>query len=80
MSAYKIDSNGSLHPIAGSPFATGTEPYGLALDPTDSYLYVADFGDNTISGYSIRTNGSLKPLAGLPFATGKDPFSVATAP
>jgi hypothetical protein len=75
-----FESDGALHTIAGSPFFTGNAPYGLAVDPTDSYLYVANFVDNTISGFSITKKGALKPVTGSPFAAGDGPFSVAIAP
>lgn len=44
----------------------GTNPYGLALDPTGSFLYVANTGDNTISEFTVASDGSLSPIANSP--------------
>lgn len=80
--AYTIGANGGLRAIAGSPFATGNYPFALALDPTDSYLYVVNdgAGANNISGYSIGTDGSLTPLTSSPFATGNGPSWITITP
>lgn len=61
ISAYTMDSStGQLTPIAGSPFsATGISPASIAIDPTGKFVYVANFGSNTLPGsisiYSIDT-------------------------
>lgn len=45
----------------------GTSPYGLAISPNGSYLYTANFGDNTISEFTIDpTAGTLTPIPGSP--------------
>jgi len=45
----------------------GTNPYGLAIDPTGAHLYTANTGDNSISEYSISSaDGSLTELSGSP--------------
>lgn len=44
----------------------GSSPYGLAIDPSGSHLYTANFGDNTISEFTINADGSLTELSGSP--------------
>jgi 6-phosphogluconolactonase (cycloisomerase 2 family) len=44
----------------------GSSPYGLAINPSGSYLYTANFGDNSISEFSINSDGSLTELPGSP--------------
>jgi len=69
LSAFRL-SNGSLTSIA-SPVATGQHPFGVALDPTGSFLYVVSKLDNDISGFSVNpATGMLSPLAGAPFGAG----------
>jgi DNA-binding beta-propeller fold protein YncE len=34
VSAYSIGANGALTPVTGSPFAAGTAPFSVAVDPT----------------------------------------------
>src|SRR5260221_9132204 len=80
VSAYSIGANGALTPVPGSPFAAGTEPLSVAVDPTAKFAYVANAGDNNVSAYSIGANGALKPVPGSPFAAGTSPRSVATTP
>jgi DNA-binding beta-propeller fold protein YncE len=66
VSAYSIDgSNGTLTPIPGSPFAAGSNPISVAVDPTGKFAYVANFVG---SAYSIGSNGALTPIPGSPFA------------
>jgi 6-phosphogluconolactonase (cycloisomerase 2 family) len=45
------------------------------------FAYVANLGDNTVSGYSIdRKTGALTPVPTSPFATGYGPTCVAVDP
>src|SRR5260221_13988013 len=80
VSAYSIGANGPLTPVPGSPFAAGTFPPSVAVDPTAKFAYVANAGRNNASAYSIGANGALKPVPGSPFAAGTSPRSVATTP
>jgi 6-phosphogluconolactonase len=80
VSAYSIGANGALTPVAGSPFAAGSGPISVAVDPTGKFAYVVNQNNNTVSGYSIGADGSLTPVKGSPFATGNYPRSVAVDP
>jgi 6-phosphogluconolactonase len=62
--AFSIGSGGVLTPIAGSPFAAGVQPSGIASDSTSSYLYVTDFAKADVLGYSICSGGALTTLGG----------------
>ncbi|MDQ2901594.1 MAG: beta-propeller fold lactonase family protein, partial [Acidobacteriota bacterium] len=74
-------ATGALTPVAGSPFAAGTFPISVTVDPAGKFAYVTNELDNTISGYSINAaTGALTPIAGSPFATGARPFSVVIDP
>ena len=77
VSAYSISPNGALMPIPGSPFAAGTGPNDVAVDPTAKFAYVVNMGSNSVSAYSISSNGALTPIPGSPFAAGSEPVSVA---
>jgi 6-phosphogluconolactonase (cycloisomerase 2 family) len=53
-------------PVAGSPFLTGRNPYGLVIDQSGTYLYTANTADNTISEFTINADGSLTQITGSP--------------
>jgi DNA-binding beta-propeller fold protein YncE len=89
VSAYSIGSNGALTPVPGSPFAAGSFPNSVAVDPTGKFAYVASYGlaspggffvPSTVLAYSISSNGSLTPAPGSPFAAGSGATSVAITP
>ena len=82
VSGYRIDpSTGALTPIAGSPFATGTDPANVAVDPSGKFAYVANGDFDNVSGYRINpSTGALKAIAGSPFPAGDNPRSVAVDP
>lgn len=66
-----IGTNGTLNEISGSPYATGTGPAGVTLDPTGSYVYVANKGSNNISAFTLTAaSGKLAAIAGSPFSSG----------
>jgi 6-phosphogluconolactonase (cycloisomerase 2 family) len=92
ISAFTIDFNtGSLTPIPGSPFPTGTAgsfpgPSALVVGGnTGNVLYVALAGtanaNNKIAAFIIDSNtGALTAIPGSPFATGNAPQYMALVP
>jgi YD repeat-containing protein len=68
VSSYTIDaSSGVLAGSLGSPFASGTQPVGVAVDPLTSLVYVVNSQDDSIFGYSITSaTGVLAPASGSP--------------
>jgi len=60
LSVYTIHNvgvpDGVLTPILDSPFATGTAPVAVAVDPAARFVYVANQDSNSISGYSLHEN------------------------
>lgn len=89
ISAYQVDrQSGALTPLAGSPFAAGDGPTGVAITPDGHFLYVSSKfdaqrrgSDGEVSAFAIdATSGALKEVPGSPFATGKYPTGVAITP
>jgi len=79
VSAFSVDTNGLLTPIAGSPFATGGSGVGsgffaanrLTTCVVGNLLFVANEQSNNISVFSINpATGALSLVPGSPFATG----------
>ena len=58
ISAFQIGSNGSLTPVAGSPFTTGasTLPEDLGIDPGGRFIYHTEAGGNgtLIGGFVVQ--------------------------
>jgi 6-phosphogluconolactonase (cycloisomerase 2 family) len=73
ISAFTIDpTTGKLAFIAGQPFGTGSGPRCMFEDPSNQFVYTANFSDSTVVGKIIDTNaGVLNPLR-------KGPGSYAT--
>jgi len=78
ISAFSVNTTtGFLAPVAGSPFATGTNPTFLSLDPTARFLYVTNGGSSNVSGYAIDApTGALQSLPGSPYPCGTGPRSL----
>lgn len=73
-SVYEVNqTSGAFTQITGSPFATGSGPYGIAYSPVVSgnlFASAVNLNDNTISSYSVnQTTGAFTPVTGSPFAT-----------
>ncbi len=86
-------SNGVLTPVPNSPVFSGAGAFGLAVNGSDSYLYVANpaatnpVPNNStignISGFSIDpATGALTPVLGSPFTAtnGTGPTAIAVDP
>jgi 6-phosphogluconolactonase len=77
VSAFMINSNGALSPIAGSPFAAGAGAEFMAFDSVHKLLFVSNQTANTLSAFSVNTTtGMLAAVPGSPFATGARPTAV----
>jgi 6-phosphogluconolactonase len=77
---FTIGANASLSEIPGSPFASQLGPKSIVVDPTNSYVYVANSTANVITGYSLGSTGTLTPLPSSPFATGSSPTAMSLDP
>jgi 6-phosphogluconolactonase (cycloisomerase 2 family) len=77
ISAFTIDpTTGKLAFIAGQPFGTGSGPRCMLEDPTNQFIYTANFNDSTVTGKIIDVNaGVLNPLrvSGSSFTTSGNP-------
>jgi 6-phosphogluconolactonase (cycloisomerase 2 family) len=70
-----------LKAITGSPFAAGTKPSAIAVDPATKFAYVANSSSNNVSEYTINAaTGALIKVVGLPVAAGTTPSAVAVDP
>jgi DNA-binding beta-propeller fold protein YncE len=80
VSGYRVERNGALKAVPGSPFQAGKEPFAVAVDLFARFLYTTNDGDNNVSGFYIGSNGALTPLRGSPFETGRAPSNLAVDP
>jgi 6-phosphogluconolactonase (cycloisomerase 2 family) len=66
ITGYVIDpSTHSLTEIPGSPFGSGSGPSCLLEDPSNQFVYTANFIDSTVTGSVVDQNsGVLNPLPG----------------
>lgn len=89
ISAYTIGSGGALSSITSGSFTTGPYPEGIAIDPSGSYLYVANSDCSTgtgstcangISAFTIGGGGALKSITPGTFITGRGPTGIAISP
>jgi 6-phosphogluconolactonase (cycloisomerase 2 family) len=67
--AWSIDSTtGALSVLPASPFAAGTTPIGVTIDPAGKVLYASNGVGGGISGFTIdAASGALTPMSGSPF-------------
>jgi 6-phosphogluconolactonase (cycloisomerase 2 family) len=60
IAGYVIDpSSRQLSFIAGEPFSTGAGPQCLVEDPSNQYIYTANFNDSTVTGLAIDQNAGV---------------------
>jgi 6-phosphogluconolactonase (cycloisomerase 2 family) len=72
LSAYTIDSAGSLTPVSGTPIPLGAnaQPSSIAVDPTGKFVYVSTASEQ-VAGFAIDpSTGMLTVITGSPFSVG----------
>jgi Lactonase, 7-bladed beta-propeller len=73
---FSTDQSGALTPLPNSPYAAGTRPGPIGV-LADSYVYVVNTTDQTISPFQIGTSGApLTPISGPAVKTGGAPASI----
>jgi trimeric autotransporter adhesin len=83
VSGYSINqSTGALTPLSTPTFQTGLSPVFSAIDPTNTYLYVPNSSDGTLSIFKINTTGLLSAVSTptISTTTGSALTSVAITP
>jgi 6-phosphogluconolactonase (cycloisomerase 2 family) len=60
---------------------TGNVPVWATVDPTNHFVYVTNFADNTVSAFTLNTaNGQVGVVPGSPFPAGTGPAAAAVDP
>jgi len=83
VSAYDVAADGTLTPVAGSPFADNqTAPCWVEISHDGAYLFAINTGVPSISRYSIAAGGALTLLGSTPFnsPSGLRPFDARLDP
>ena len=80
VSAFSINASGALTQV-GSPVATGTDAFFMAVDPLGRFAYVTNTTSNSVSAYTINSStGALTAVPGSPFASGAEPIGITVDP
>jgi 6-phosphogluconolactonase (cycloisomerase 2 family) len=73
---FKIESDGSLTPVVGSPIAAGIGPTIMLSDPNGKYLLAIGTGSNQVLGYRVnQVTGALTALNPPSVSTGSTPVA-----
>ncbi len=90
VSAFQLNSDGTLTPVPGSPFPTAGVGGGIqgfvdfsnaTIHVNNDFLFVCNTLSHTVSVFMIRPDGSLTAIPRSPFATGgRFPIAVTTNP
>ena len=68
--AYGINALTGDVAAAGEPVNTGLDARSIAIDPSGRFLYVANYGSNTISAYTINSRTGALTSSGAPVTAG----------
>jgi len=79
VSEYSIDlSSGALKSIGS--VSSGVGSFGVTVDSTGNYAYVANVDDGSVSEYVVQPNGTLTANGTLVLPSGSSPAFIATNP
>ncbi|MGC9224770.1 MAG: lactonase family protein [Terracidiphilus sp.] len=77
---FAVGTNGTLSPVASSPWQAGVKPSAVTSDPTGRFVYVTDFASNDLIGYGVLSTHVLNFLLNGPFKTGNEPTAITIDP
>jgi 6-phosphogluconolactonase (cycloisomerase 2 family) len=85
VTVFRINVNGTLRPVPGSPFPAGFTALAVQAVPPGGFAYVGNAGSQeetteNISAYSVLSTGTLVPVPASPFRDGESPQSLAADP
>jgi 6-phosphogluconolactonase len=81
MSVLVIGSNGSFNNGPVPLVTTGFVPVWSTVDPTNHFVYVTNFADNTVSAFTLNSiTGAMAAVNGQPFPAGTNPGAAAVDP
>lgn len=63
VSAYEIDPNSKNLTFINSRQSAGNGPTHLALDPTEKYILVANYGTGNVAVYPLNSYGGIDPIS-----------------
>ena len=72
----QVYTSGLVAAPAGSALAVGSNPFGIAIDPTGTYAYTANEGSGTVTKINLSTFATV----GSALAVGSSPFCIAIDP
>lgn len=80
--AYAIGTDGTLTPLTNGPFATGTYPDAITIDPSGTYIYVANYTSGNISAFTLtQSTGAPSALsAATQYVTKAGPTCIMVEP
>ncbi len=81
VAVYHVRADGSLTPVTGSPFLSGSiTPAAVATDPDGARIYVVN-AEGSVSVLDVAGDGSLTSVPNSPFPIGAyGPLSIAVYP
>ncbi|HHH29004.1 MAG TPA: lactonase family protein [Polyangiaceae bacterium] len=80
VTAFSIDhATGGLTPLGGA-VSVGITPVYVAVDPTDSWLVVASYGDNQVQTHAISGDGTVSGVTASEESPGTNPHAVLVHP
>ena len=82
MSVLVLDPASATFSNGPTPLVqTGNEPVWATVDPTNHFVYVTNFADNTVSAFTLDTaTGAIGVVPGSPFLAGVGPAAAAVDP
>jgi len=66
-----VGHDGSLQPVAGSPFPADDFVGSIATTRSGKFVYASLFTGARVDGWMIGDDGTLRPVPGRPFSTGQ---------
>jgi len=84
MSVLVLNPANPANPFSNGPVPlvqTGNVPVWATVDPTNHFVYVTNFADNTVSAFTLNTaTGAIAVVPGSPFLAGTGPAAAAVDP
>lgn len=80
MASLRVENDGSLSPVPGSPFSVGLGALSIVVAADGRTVFVTEAAERAVTGYRVEDDGTVRPIPGSKAQLSGIPITSALSP